>query len=41
MKNRTASGKSSPSLWAIGLVFLSAGFTATFAVLLSKALGTF
>ena len=39
MKNPTASSKSHPSAWAIGLVFLSAGFTATFAVLLSKALG--
>ena len=40
MSNRT-SMKSHPSRWAIGLVFLSAAFTATFAVLLWKAFGAF
>ena len=41
MTHPNPSTKPHPSRWAVGLVFLSAAFTATFAVLLSKALGAF
>jgi hypothetical protein len=41
MTQPKTSTTSQPSRWAVGLVFVSALFTATFAVLLWKALGAF